>query len=139
MKNFKEGVGKSSSFFFFTDNKRFVIKTLKTEEKDLLIKKGILYSYASHLNSNPKSLLARFYGVYSIRIKHMEEISVVIMGNLMGDELPNIKRIYDIKGSTLGRVSSEGGPLQVLKDNNFLKNVSDKMALSSQEEEQELL
>ena len=27
--NFKEGSGKSSSFFFFTDNMQFVVKTLK--------------------------------------------------------------------------------------------------------------
>lgn len=58
-------------------------------------------------------MLARFYGVYSIKIKHMEEISVVIMGNLMGDEIPQIKRIYDLKGSTFGRLASDGGPLQV--------------------------
>jgi hypothetical protein len=34
--NFFTGSGKSSSFFFFSDNKAFVLKTLKESERKLL-------------------------------------------------------------------------------------------------------
>jgi len=40
--NFFTGTGKSSSFFFFSDNKAFVLKTLKETEKRLLLEGGIL-------------------------------------------------------------------------------------------------
>jgi hypothetical protein len=35
--NFKTGGGKSPSFFFFTDDGKFMIKTLKKSEKDILL------------------------------------------------------------------------------------------------------
>jgi 1-phosphatidylinositol-4-phosphate 5-kinase len=35
--NFFTGSGKSSSFFFFSDNKAFVLKTLKDSEKKLML------------------------------------------------------------------------------------------------------
>lgn len=52
MEKFQEGSGKSASFFFFTANKKFVIKTLKQEELDLLAKKGVLEKYYNHLSKN---------------------------------------------------------------------------------------
>lgn len=50
----------------------------------MLYKKDILGKYYNHLSKNPKSLLARFYGVFKVKIKYMEPISVIIMDNLMG-------------------------------------------------------
>jgi 1-phosphatidylinositol-4-phosphate 5-kinase len=35
--NFSTGAGKSPSFFFFSDDKRFVIKTLQPKEKKTLL------------------------------------------------------------------------------------------------------
>jgi len=34
--NFKTGGGKSPSFFFFTDDKKLMVKTLKSSEKEIL-------------------------------------------------------------------------------------------------------
>lgn len=39
MEKFSPGAGKSPSFFFFTANKSFAIKTLKDDELNLLVKK----------------------------------------------------------------------------------------------------
>jgi len=78
MRNFQEGSGKSSSFFFFTDNKRFVIKTLKDSELKLLTKKGLLQKYAEHLASHPRSILTRFYGVYKIKIRYALSMLIII-------------------------------------------------------------
>ena len=101
--NFFTGSGKSSSFFFFSDNKAFVLKTLKDSEKNLLLEQGVLQSYYDHMMNNEESLLSKFYGVFTIKIKNMEEISCFIMDNLLGRDFMNIERIYDLKGSTKGR------------------------------------
>lgn len=66
--NFFTGSGKSSSFFFFSDNKTFVLKTLKDSEKKLLLDQGILENYYNFLMENDETLLSKFYGVYTIKI-----------------------------------------------------------------------
>lgn len=66
-------------------------------------------------------MLARFYGIYTVKIKYMKPISVVIMDNLMGDHLNEIQRIYDLKGSTHKRISKKiKNNRSVRKDLNFL-------------------
>ncbi|CDW90060.1 UNKNOWN [Stylonychia lemnae] len=120
MTQFQEGSGKSASLFFFTANKQFVIKTLKQAELDLLAKKGVLEKYYSYLQKHPKSLLARFYGIYTIKIQHMRKINVIIMDNLMGKYIEDATRIYDLKGSTFQRIVQEPkSELQTRKDLNF--------------------
>ncbi|CDW79635.1 phosphatidylinositol phosphate kinase pipk5 [Stylonychia lemnae] len=126
--NFFTGAGKSQSFFFFSDNKNFVLKTLKESEKKLLLEKGILENYYQHMMKTKNSLLSKFYGVYTIRVKYMQEVTCFIMDNLLGQDFINIQRIYDLKGSTKGRIvklteeedESQSG-LKVLKDLNYLR------------------
>lgn len=105
MERFQEGSGKSASFFFFTANKSFVIKTLKEEELVLLTRKGILEKYHAYITKHPKSLLVRFYGIFTIKIKFMRPINVLIMDNLMGSRVEESQRIFDLKGSTFNRVN----------------------------------
>lgn len=105
MTKFQEGSGKSASFFFFTANKKFVIKTLKDSELELLSRKGVLEKYYNHLNKNPKSLLARYYAVLKVKIKFMQPINIIIMDNLMGDYAEQAYRVYDLKGSTFNRLN----------------------------------
>ncbi len=62
--NFFTGTGRSESFFFFTDNKELVLKTLKESEKVLLLKDNFIERYWKHFEKNPKTLLPRIYGVY---------------------------------------------------------------------------
>ena len=84
MTKFQIGSGKSDSFFFYTANSQFIIKTLKEDELKMLVRHGILDKYYNHIKRNSNSLLARFYGVYTVKIKFMKPISIVIMDNLMG-------------------------------------------------------
>jgi 1-phosphatidylinositol-4-phosphate 5-kinase len=104
-----------------------VLKTLKESEKKLLLEGGILESYYTHVMANPDTLLSKYYGVFEIKISNMEDITCFVMDNLLGKDFHNIERIYDLKGSTLGRkvelndeeiVKSSG--LKVLKDLNFI-------------------
>ena len=45
----KEGSGKSGSFFYVTYDKKFIIKTLRREEKDVLI--NMLDDFIDHLKN----------------------------------------------------------------------------------------
>ena len=56
-----ESTGKSGSFFFFSRDKRFIIKTMFPEELDAIMLK--LEDYFSHLEKD-ESLLARIYGIF---------------------------------------------------------------------------
>jgi 1-phosphatidylinositol-4-phosphate 5-kinase len=60
-----ESAGKSGSFFFFSHDHKFIIKTLKGNEKQLLI--NILDDFIEHFKKNEnKSLMARIFGIFEI-------------------------------------------------------------------------
>lgn len=123
MAKFGEGSGKSASFFFFTENKQFVIKTLKDEELDLLARKGVLEKYFTYMKANPNSLLARFYGIFTIKVKYMKPINIIIMDNLVGKHGEFMTRMYDLKGSTFQRITHNSSSAKtVRKDLNFLED-----------------
>ena len=60
-----EGEGKSGSFFFFTHDNRFIIKTMKSSEMKKFL--SFLTIYRRFLMRNPNSLLAKILGVYTIK------------------------------------------------------------------------
>lgn len=77
----------------------------------------------------PDSLLSRYYGIFTIQLTGMEEVTCFITDNLYGKEYENIKRIYDLKGSKQNRRvklsrEEESGEVdtahKVLKDINFI-------------------
>lgn len=69
MYHFKTGDGKSPSFFYFTDNKKIMLKTLKESEMEIIFNKDFISNYFMHIMKYPKSLLSKIYGVYQIEIK----------------------------------------------------------------------
>ena len=89
----------------FTDNKAFVLKTLKVSERSLLFDKSVLENYYMYMISHQKSFLSRFYGVFTIKMEDMGEVTCCIMNNLVGTDFLNTMRIYDLKGSTVNRKS----------------------------------
>lgn len=131
MTKFQIGSGKSDSFFFYTANNQFIIKTLKEDELKLLVKQGVLSKYYKHIKKNPKSLLARFYGIFTVKINYMKPISVVIMDNLMGHHASQIERIYDLKGSLHKRETKKvKSNTTVRKDLNFLRDTDVVMKIA---------
>lgn len=129
--NFFTGSGKSSSFFFFSDNKQFVLKTIPEKERKLLLEQGLLIQYHKHLSEHRNSALSKIYGIFTIRLPAMEDVTCFIMDNLLGKDFMNIERIYDLKGSTKGRFAKltpeeESGAqstgMKVLKDLNLVCN-----------------
>ena len=59
-----EGMGKSGSFFFFSHDTNFLIKTMTLG--DFQAFKKLFKAYFTHINLYPNSFLARIYGVYSV-------------------------------------------------------------------------
>ena len=60
----------------------------------------------------------------------MKPISFIVMDNIMGDNIVDVTKIYDLKGSTFGRISEDKGNLSVLKDLNFKNNKEHRLKLS---------
>ena len=54
MHNFQIGTGKSPSFFFFSDDKKLMLKTLKSNEVDILFEKGFFADYYSYIMEKKK-------------------------------------------------------------------------------------
>ena len=121
-KGIKESQGKSGSFFISTDDSKYLIKTLKVEEFDL-IKNNFLYKYCKYLTNNPKSLLSRLYGMYNLNVNQgKDNILIIVMRNVIGDFQDNVMAKFDLKGSSFKRKSKfdmEKLDEKTMKDNNF--------------------
>ncbi|CAO3569510.1 unnamed protein product [Mortierella alpina] len=113
--------GKSGSFFYFSQDYRFIIKTIHHAEHKFM--RRILKDYFNHVKQNPHTLLCRFFGLHRVKLPHGRKIHFVVMGNVFP---PNrdIHETYDLKGSTLGRAISDeelnGNPRATQKDLNWV-------------------
>ncbi|CAN6672616.1 phosphatidylinositol 4-phosphate 5-kinase Mss4p [Trichomonascus vanleenenianus] len=116
--------GKSGSFFYFSRDYRFIIKTIHHSEHKMLRK--ILKDYYLHVKNNPNTLISQFYGLHRVKLPFGRKIHFIVMNNLFPPHR-DIHRTYDLKGSTLGRMFPEpaDGVLQrsrVYKDLNWIKH-----------------
>ena len=78
-----------------------------------------------HFSANPSSLLARIYGVYTVKMKNYDEVYLILMGNCLKFENKyDITRVYDLKGSKVKRHVKTNNALSstTLKDINFMQN-----------------
>ncbi|KAG9089800.1 hypothetical protein FRC06_001389 [Ceratobasidium sp. 370] len=96
--------GKSGSFFYYSRDYRFIIKTIHHSEHKFL--RRILSQYHAHISANPHTLLSRFYGLHRVKLPHGRKIHFVVMNNLFPAHL-DIHETYDLKGSTVGREYDE--------------------------------
>jgi 1-phosphatidylinositol-4-phosphate 5-kinase len=113
--------GKSGSFFYFSRDYRFIIKTIHHSEHMFLLR--ILKNYHHHVKSNPHTLISRFYGLHRVKLPRGRKIHFVIMNNLFPPHR-DIHETYDLKGSTVGRLYPEErvaqNPRAVMKDLNWI-------------------
>lgn len=104
---------------------------MKESELNLLL--GMLPAYISHFKKNPKSIIAKIFGVYTFETGEnlgKEQYHLLVMKNINGYPSKNVNRAYDLKGSTVGRktIKQEGefsvneiGKFGTLKDLDFLE------------------
>ena len=115
--------GKSGSFFYFTHDFRFIIKTVTPEEEAFLQK--IAYQYYHHMKSNPDSVIVRLYGLHKVRLaKEQKYISVVVMDNIFyNSQNMKMHERYDLKGSTIGRKVLKGNERKASRFKKTLKDL----------------
>ena len=75
-----EGEGKSGSFFFFTHNKRLIIKILQNEEKKVI--ENFLDNYAKYLENNPESYLLRIYSLFELKVPGLAKTYAILIPNV---------------------------------------------------------
>jgi hypothetical protein len=107
--------GKSSSFFYYSYDTRFVLKTISKEE--CLFLRDILIQYYKHVQANPNTLISRFFGLHRVKPHKKDVRYFVVMDNVFGSL--DIDERFDLKGSTFGRLDTSGKPDAVLKDLNW--------------------
>jgi 1-phosphatidylinositol-4-phosphate 5-kinase len=114
--------GKSGSFFYFSRDYKYIIKTIHHAEHKLLRK--ILREYYKHVTDNPNTLISQFYGLHRVKIPYGRKIHFVVMNNLFPPHR-DIHQMFDLKGSTIGRDFREEdlakNPRATLKDLNWLR------------------
>ena len=124
--------GKSGSFFYYSRDYRYIIKTIHHSEHWHLRKH--LQEYHAHVKNNPDTLICQYFGLHRIKmpisfqnkIKH-RKIYFIVMNNLFPPHL-DMHSTFDLKGSTCGRITKvdqERAKLDpdyrpVLKDLNWL-------------------
>lgn len=103
IKKTRESLGASGSFFFFSHDKRFVIKTINQEDVDSLVE--LLPTYYKHFLHEPNSIISKIYGLYTVEIASISNITFILMENSFCkfDRMGIKYRKYDMKGSTVSR------------------------------------
>ena len=98
-----EGAGSSGSFFFFSHDNRFLIKTMTSSEKKKML--NMLDDYVQHIESSlNRSLIARIYGIFEIKTNYFDTLHVMVMQNTnyMAKKSTQ-KLVFDLKGSLIDR------------------------------------
>ena len=115
-----ESKGKSGSFFFYSHDRKFIIKTITNEEKETMDE--ILPSYYNYVKAHKSTLITKIYGIYTVVIKYASSVNVILMQNLFGCSPIHIQRMFDLKGSTVQRKTKNVQKWkrdQVLKDMDY--------------------
>jgi len=121
------GGGKSGEFFFFSSDKKLIIKTIPDVEMKQISR--ILERYQEHMRRYPNSLIAKIYGAYTFQSTDYDQtFNLIIMKNISGFSSSFVESIYDMKGSTYDREvlrnlseAADGLKKGVLKDLDFEK------------------
>eukprot|EP00468_Gymnochlora_sp_CCMP2014_P008136 CAMPEP_0167759206 /NCGR_PEP_ID=MMETSP0110_2-20121227/10893_1 /TAXON_ID=629695 /ORGANISM="Gymnochlora sp., Strain CCMP2014" /LENGTH=682 /DNA_ID=CAMNT_0007645563 /DNA_START=1648 /DNA_END=3696 /DNA_ORIENTATION=+ len=101
---------KSGAFFYYSNDGKFLIKTVEKAEANCLT--GMLFEYQNHLRDNPHTRLCRMYGLYRLSLGHSlaglrgTKFYFIIMESVFYTAR-FIHLIYDLKGSSHGRAATE--------------------------------
>jgi len=115
--------GKSGSFFYFSPDTRFMLKTITKAEKQCL--RRILFAYYKHVTTNPDTLIIRFFGLHKVKKPRGQGgYYFVIMGNIFAQACGDLHEKYDLKGSSVGRTCGVKRPGAIWKDLDFDRNLT---------------
>ena len=115
--------GKSGSFFYYSYDSKYLMKTIPESEFNKF--KEMLQDYYLYMYEHPKTLLQRFFGLY-VCIFDDTKMHFVVMNNVFNTSL-QVHYKYDLKGSTYKRRSRKDNDINyenydydiAMKDNDF--------------------
>ncbi|KAJ2624138.1 Phosphatidylinositol-4-phosphate 5-kinase [Coemansia sp. RSA 1358] len=113
--------GKSGSFFYYSQDYRFIIKTVHHTEHKFM--REILPQYYEFVRDHPNTLLSRIYGLHRIKLPQGRKVHFIVMSNILPPN-KDIHAQFDLKGSLLGRELSPelaSKPRACMKDKNWIK------------------
>jgi Phosphatidylinositol-4-phosphate 5-Kinase len=115
--------GKSGSYFYYTPDRKYMLKTIQDKELEFL--SIILPEYSSYIESSPGTFISKLLGCYSIKsynaLKTLDK-KFIVMNNVFDTGI-GMDMIFDLKGSTVSRTTeSVDGSQAVLKDTDFQKS-----------------
>ncbi|XP_051180590.1 phosphatidylinositol 4-phosphate 5-kinase 4 [Lolium perenne] len=112
--------GKSGSFFYLTNDDKYMIKTMKKAEVKVLLR--MLPAYYKHVRNYEHTLVTKFFGLHCVKITGgiQKKVRFVIMGNLFCSHYA-IHRRFDLKGSSQGRMTDK--PLDQIDEHTTLKDL----------------
>lgn len=117
------GAGKSGALFYYSHDCEYIIKTVTKRECKFFM--TILRHYYNHMMNNPNTLITRFYGLHRIKPSHGRNVRFIVMNNVFITD-KKMHEIYDLKGSTVGRLASDKErrkQMPVLKDLDLNKHL----------------
>lgn len=98
--------GKSGSFFYFSSDGRYMVKTISHPEH--LLFRRTLRDYYSHIVTNRDTLLTSYMGAHQMRFTRHSKLAgkrmyFIVMSNIFNTPFEvNVR--YDLKGSSVGRL-----------------------------------
>ncbi|GLD97777.1 hypothetical protein PINS_up006474 [Pythium insidiosum] len=92
--------GKSGAFFYFTEDRKYVVKTMTHEELKFLL--TILPKYYTFIKSHPNTFVTRFFGCHAITM-YGKTVFFMVMQSVFDTTL-QIHERFDLKGSWVGRL-----------------------------------
>ncbi|RLN71659.1 hypothetical protein BBJ28_00020609 [Nothophytophthora sp. Chile5] len=92
--------GKSGAFFYFTEDRKYVVKTLTSEELKFLL--SILPKYYTFMTQHPDTFMTRFFGCHGLTM-YGKTVFFVVMQSVFATSL-QIHERFDLKGSWVGRL-----------------------------------
>eukprot|EP00929_Paragymnodinium_shiwhaense_P090519 TRINITY_DN50707_c0_g1_i1.p1 TRINITY_DN50707_c0_g1~~TRINITY_DN50707_c0_g1_i1.p1 ORF type:complete len:1034 (-),score=201.33 TRINITY_DN50707_c0_g1_i1:90-3191(-) len=112
---------KSGEFFFFTHDGRCMVKTISNKEAAALVQM-LLKGYREHISAPEGSLLTRILGLYQVQLPAFNDgrpKHFLVQENIFFHCGEKVSESFDLKGSTVGRSSRPGEPVQ--KDNDWIE------------------
>ena len=113
--------GRSSAFFYYSEDGQYIVKTLTRSEIHELLR--LLPAYVAYMSRQPHSLLCRYVGLHSVQLYNLTLYFVVMQSVFLTPVV--IHERYDLKGSTVDRFTGRTGKQagKVLKDLDLQTNV----------------
>ena len=108
------------SAFYVSRDLQYVFKAIPEREYEVL--QAMLEPYATYVSSNPGTLLTRLVALYTCQVEGGGTVRVLVMQASVPLGPPP-STLYDLKGSTAGRVSVS----QPFKDLNLIEECSEEM------------